>query len=148
MAKALIDYASMTGNTEECATVVYDKLLELGVEAELVEATSIDTEDLLDYDLIVAAPYTYGAGDLPDEMVDLYEELDDLDLTGKIYGVIGSGDTFYEDDYCKSVDDFDEKLASRGAVRGAESVKVDLAPEADDIARLEAFAVELAAKLN
>ncbi|MDR0199709.1 MAG: flavodoxin [Streptococcaceae bacterium] len=148
MTKVLVDYASMTGNTEECAQVVADKLENLGLDVEMVEATTIDSEDLLDYDLIVLAAYTYGAGDLPDEMVDLYEELDDLDLTGKVYGVVGSGDTFYEDDYCKSVDEFDEKLASRGATRGAESVKVDLSPEDDDIARLEAFASELAAKVS
>ena len=37
-------------------------------------------------------------------MMDFYEDLADLNLNGKIYGVVGSGDTFY-DEFCKAVDD-------------------------------------------
>lgn len=32
-------------------------------------------------------------------MIDFYEELAEVDLTGKIFGAFGSGDTFYEDKY-------------------------------------------------
>lgn len=147
MAKAKIVYASMTGNTEECANIVFDKLTDLGIEADIEEATGVEVEDLEAYELLVFAPYTYGAGDLPDEMVDLYDDLEGMDLTGKIYGVCGSGDTFYDDDYCKSVDDFDERLLMTGATKGAESVYVDLGPEAEDIKNLENFATELAGKV-
>ena len=56
---------------------------------------------------------------LPDEIVDFYEDLASLDLTGKIYGVVGSGDTFY-DEFCKAVDDFDRAFAATGAEKGAE----------------------------
>lgn len=147
MATAKVVYASMTGNTEACADAVADKLEELGLSVEIEECTSIDAEDLLNYDLIVIAPYTYGDGDLPDEMVDLYEDLADVDLTGKVYGVCGSGDTFY-DLFCKSVDDFDARLAMAGATKGSENVKVDLSPEEEDIAHLEKFATELASKVQ
>ena len=67
------------------------------------------------------------------------EDLQDLDLSGKIYGVVGSGDTFY-DYFCKSVDEFEEQFALTGAIKGADSVKVDLAAEDEDIDNLEAFA--------
>lgn len=60
------------------------------------------------------ATYTYGTdGDLPDEFMDFYEEMEDVDFTGKIAGVVGSGDTFYEY-YCKAVDDFEEQFKKFG----------------------------------
>lgn len=150
MALAKIVYASMTGNTEEIADIVASKLEELGVEVQVHECTTIETEDILDADLIVVASYTYsygGDGELPDEIVDFYADLANLDLTGKVYGVCGSGDTFY-DDFCSAVDDFDVMLGSRGATKGAENVKVDLAAEDKDIVNLEQFATDLVAKLD
>ena len=126
MTLAKIVFASMTGNTEEIADIVADKLREA--------------------DIVIVATYTYGDGELPDEMMDFYEDLSGLDLSGKVYGVVGSGDTFY-DEFCKAVDDFDAAFAATGAVKGAESVKVDLSAEDDDIARLEAFAEGLVNKV-
>lgn len=146
MALAKIVYASMTGNTEEIADIVANKLEELGVDVETNECTTVDADDFLDADLVIVATYTYGDGELPDEIVDFYEDLMQLDLTGKIYGVCGSGDTFY-DDFCKSVDEFDTAFAQAGAEKGAESVKVDLAAEDDDIINLEDFAQTLAEKV-
>ncbi|WEV44809.1 flavodoxin [Streptococcaceae bacterium ESL0687] len=147
MATAKIVYASMTGNTEEIADIVCEALENKGIEVEMDECTSVDAEDLLDFDINIVATYTYGDGELPDEIVDFYDDLKDLDLTGKIYGVVGSGDTFY-DEFCKSVDDFDSAFASTGATKGAENVKVDLAAEEDDIQALEKFADELVAKVG
>lgn len=147
MALAKIVYASMTGNTEEIADIVAKKLEELGHEVEVDECTTVDASDFEGADITVVATYTYGDGELPDEIVDFYEDLKDLDLSGKVYGVVGSGDTFY-DEFCKSVDDFDAAFAMTGASRGAESVKVDLAAEDEDIVRLEAFAERLSAKVD
>lgn len=147
MALAKIIYASMTGNTEEIADIVGQKLEELGHDVEVDECTTVDASDFEDADLAIVATYTYGDSDLPDEIVDLYEDLADLDLSGKIYGVVGSGDTFY-DYFCKAVDDFEEQFAQTGAEKGAESVKVDLAAEDEDIEKLEAFAEILSAKLG
>lgn len=147
MALAKIVYASMTGNTEEIADIVANKLTELGHTVELEECTSVDASDFEDADIAVVASYTYGDGDLPDEIVDFYEDLQDLDLTGKIFGVVGSGDTFY-DYFCKAVDEFETAFEKSGATKGAESVKVDLAAEDDDIEKLEAFAAGLAAALD
>lgn len=110
MTLAKIVYASMTGNTEEIADIVAEAFENLDVDVEIDECTQVDAEDFEDADICVVATYTYGEGDLPDEIVDFYEELQELDLNGKIFGVCGSGDTFY-DQYCKSVDDFDAAFA-------------------------------------
>lgn len=147
MALAKIVYASMTGNTEEIADIVANKLTELGHTVELEECTSVDASDFEDADIAVVATYTYGDGDLPDEIVDFYEDLQDLDLTGKIFGVVGSGDTFY-DYFCKAVDDFEAAFEKSGATKGADSVKVDLAAEDEDIEKLEAFAENLVSHLE
>ena len=143
MPKVMIVYASLTGNTEECAEILESAFEELGAEVELVESFSADPEDFLDMDIVIVGTYTYGTdADLPDEIVDFYEELEEVDLTGKIYGTFGSGDTFYEK-YCKSVDDFSDQFEKTGAIKGAESVKVDLDPEQPDIENLQAFAKAL-----
>lgn len=146
MALAKIVFASMTGNTEEIADIVADKLRDLGLDVDVDECTTVDASDFLEADIAIVATYTYGDGELPDEMMDFYEDLSSLDLSGKVYGVVGSGDTFY-DEFCKAVDDFDAAFAATGALKGAESVKVDLSAEDDDIARLEAFAEGLVNKV-
>lgn len=147
MALAKIVYASMTGNTEEIADIVAEKLRDLGHTVDVDECTTVDASDFEDADLAIVASYTYGDGDLPDEIVDFYEDLQDLDLSGKLFGVVGSGDTFY-DYFCKAVDDFEAAFASTGAEKGADSVKVDLSAEEEDIEKLEAFAETLSAKLG
>lgn len=143
MALAKIVYASMTGNTEEIADIVSEALENLDMEVEMNECTQVDADEFEDADICIVATYTYGDGELPDEIVDFFEDLQELDLSGKIFGVCGSGDTFY-DDFCKSVDDFEAVFSKTGATKGADSVKVDLAAEEDDIQNLEAFAKKLA----
>lgn len=147
MALAKVVYASMTGNTQEIAEIVADKLEDLGLDVDLDECTSVDADEFEDADLCIVATYTYGDGELPDEIVDFYEDLADVDLTDKIFGVVGSGDTFY-DYFCKAVDEFEAQFALTGATKGADSVKVDLAAEDEDIANLEAFAETISEKVN
>ncbi|MGO2083626.1 flavodoxin [Vagococcus sp.] len=142
MALAKIVYASLTGNTEEIADVVAESLENAGIDVEINECTQVDAADFEEADLCIIATYTYDDGSLPDEIIDFYEELLELDLSQKIYGVVGSGDKFY-DDYCKAVDVFDEAFLKIGAKKGTTSVKVELACEEEDIVNLENFATEL-----
>lgn len=146
MALVKIVYASMTGNNEEIADILGNKFEELGHTVEVDECTTVDANEFEDADVAIVASYTYGDGDLPDEIVDFYEDLADLDLSGKWYGVVGSGDTFY-DYFCKSVDDFEAQFALTGARKGADSVKIDLAADDDDIQNLERFAETISAQL-
>ena len=135
MALAKIVYASMTGNTEEIADIVAKKLEELGHTVDVDECTTVDAADFEDADICIVATYTYGDGELPDEIVDLYEDLADLDLSGKIFGVVGS------------VDEFENQFTFTGATKGADSVKVDLSAEDEDIENLEAFAEKVSEAL-
>lgn len=146
MATAKVVYASMTGNNEEIAEIVEEALESLNVDVETTEISQADPADFEDSDICIVCSYTYGDdGDLPDEAVDFYEDLKNIDLTGKVYGVCGSGDTFY-DDFCKVVDDFAAVFEQTGATKGSDVVKVDLSAEAEDIEHLEKFVSEIVAK--
>ena len=142
----MIVYASLTGNTEACTEIIEKALEDLGIDVETVDCMQADPEDFLDVDICLVGTYTYGNdANLPDEILDFYEELAEIDLTGKIFGTYGSGDTFYEK-FCKSVDDFTDQFKAIGAIEGAESVKVDLDPNDEDSEKLEFFAKSLVEK--
>lgn len=143
MASALVVFATITGNNEDVADIVTEALEELNVEVEETEITQADAEDFEDVDICVVCPYTYDEGALPEEGLDFYEDLQELDLSGKIFGVAGSGDTFYLDDFNVSVDKFAAAFEKAGAKCGAEKVKIDLDPDSDDIKTLNAFAADL-----
>lgn len=148
MPTARIVYASMTGNDEEIAGIVAEELEKYGYTVDTTEVSQAMAEDFQDADICVTATYTYSDGDegvLPDEAMDFYDDLKATDLTGKVFGCCGSGDHFY-DDFATSVDDFAKAFSETGATKGAENVKIDLAPEADDIKALEKFSADLVAK--
>ena len=146
MAKALVVYATITVNNEDVADIITDALEDQGVEVNEVEMTMADPSEFNDVDICVICPYTYDEGALPEEGLDFYEDLQEEDLTGKVYGVAGSGDTFYGDDFCVAVDKFGEALAKTGATKGAENIHVNLAPDEEDIKHLDEFAKQLLAK--
>lgn len=138
--QARIVYASMTGNTEQCMDIVEEALENLGVDVIVEESSFADPFDFEEDDICIVGTYTWGPdGNLPDEIIDFYEELEEVDLNGKVFGVFGSGDTFYEDKFCQSVLDFDSQFEKTGAIRGSESAKIELDPEEDDISKLEQF---------
>ncbi len=144
--KALVVYATITGNNEDVADIITDALEDLDVDVEKTEITRADPADFNDADICVICPYTYDEGALPEEGLDFYDDLQEEHLDGKVYGVAGSGDTFYGDDFCVAVDKFGEALAKAGASKGAENVHINLAPDEDDIKKLDAFAKQLVEK--
>lgn len=139
MTKVKIVYASITGNDEDIAYVLTEKFEDLGCDVEMSEVSQTDAADFETTDVCVIASYTYDQGIVPDEALDFYEDMQDLDLSNKVYGVCGSGDTFYED-FCRAVDEFAQAFEKVGATKGAESVKVELDPEQEDIDHLDKFA--------
>lgn len=149
MARVMIVYASLTGNTRMGAKILEETFEDFGAEVEVIESYDADPFDFEEVDICVVGTYTYGTdADLPDEIVDFYEELEDVDLSGKLYGVFGSGDTFYGDKYCLCVDDFEEQFEKTGASKGTESVKYNLDPDDEATDSLKKFAEELVEKVE
>ena len=118
------------------------------MDVEETEISQTEAEELTDTDLIVICPYTYDEGNLPEEGMDFFEDLGDLDLTGKVFGVAGSGDVFYEEFYNLAVDKFAKKLLATGATQGAENVKINLDPDENDIKTLDQFSQKLFDAVN
>ena len=143
MLTANIVYATMTGNNEEIADIVCDSLRKQCVQVNEMEISQTDVNDFKDADILVVCAYTYDEGALPEEGIDFYEDLHETDLSGKIYGVAGSGDKFYGEYYNTTVDHFDDAFKQAGATSGAEKVKIDLEPYEEDIEKLDQFAHDL-----
>lgn len=150
MIKVRVMFATITGNNEAVANLIIDDLnaaptdIDLKKEQiELVDAKTIAKDNV---DLLILVPYTFDLGSIPDEALDFYEDLADTDLTGIVFGVAGSGDDFYGDDYCIAVDTFETRLLETGASKGADSVKINLYPDAADAEYLQTFTQNLLAK--
>lgn len=149
MPTAKVVFATITGNNEDCADIITEALEDLGVEVDETEISQTDAAELKDYDINVIVPYTYDEGALPEEGLDFYDDLADHDLSGKIYGVAGSGDTFYEEFYCVAVDKFSEALTKANATKGTADLKINLAPESqEDLDHLDQFAQDLVDAYN
>jgi len=142
MTKVKIVYASITGNDEDMAYVLTERFEDLGCEVEMSEVSQTDAADFEDTDICVIASYTYDQGIVPDVALDFFDDMHDLDLSGKIYGTCGSGDRFYED-FCRAVDEFAKAFEEVGATKGSDSVRVELSPEQADIDHLDHFAEEI-----
>ncbi|MDD1388052.1 flavodoxin [Pediococcus pentosaceus] len=149
MPTAKVVFATITGNNEDCADIITEALEDLGVEVDETEISQTDAAELKDYDINVIVPYTYDEGALPEEGMDFFDDLAELDLSDKIFGVAGSGDTFYAEYYCLAVDKFSEAMTKAHAIQGAENLKINLAPESqEDLDRLDNFASSLVDKFN
>lgn len=144
MIQVLILYASSTGNTEEIADLLKKHLdpKVYKVALENIELGDMDPQHLLQYDGILFGTYTYDDGDLPFETELFCDTLRTVDLTGKVVGVFGSGDTAY-DQFCAAVDlmKADFKLQNARVIQ--HSVKVDLSPdEEEDLQSIKKLAEE------
>ena len=72
-------YASLTGNTEMLSDLMIEKFEEeKGLEIEKLFIEDMEDFDFLDdADAFIIASYTYGEGELPEEMEEFFEALAD-----------------------------------------------------------------------
>ena len=72
-------YASLTGNTEMLSDLMIEKFEEeKGLEIEKLFIEDMEDFDFLDdADAFIVATYTYGEGELPEEMEEFFEALAD-----------------------------------------------------------------------
>ncbi|WP_220751088.1 flavodoxin [Apilactobacillus xinyiensis] len=143
MIKAHVVFATITGNNEDVADIITEGLEDLDVEVTQTEMSQTDASELKSADICVICAYTYDEGSLPEEGLDFFEDLENLDLNGKVFGVAGSGDVYYQEFYNLAVDKFTDQLTKTGAKKGANSLKINLAPEEADIEKLDEFSNQL-----
>ncbi|MDA1475738.1 flavodoxin [Bacillus changyiensis] len=143
--KVLLVYATMSGNTEAMADLIEKGLLKQEVIVDRHEAMDIDADLFNEYQWILLGAYTWGDGDLPDEMLDLYEDMDDLNFNDKKFAVFGSGDTSYEH-FCGAVDILEEKIKQLGGEIVLPAVKIEMNPENEEENLLIEFGEKFAEK--
>jgi len=131
MSKIIMVLASMTGNTQEMADFIAEGVREEGVELEVKEVLDANALELESYGGILLGAYTWGDGELPDEFLDFYDDMDSLNLRGKKAAVFGSCDSAYEH-YGAAVDILIDKLKGLGADIVQEGLKVELAPSSNE----------------
>lgn len=143
MGKVLLLYASMTGNTELIAEIIADVVESKGYEivTKTFELDPIDVEELLDYDGVLVGTYSWDDGELPYEVEDFHEELDDVEIPGKVVGVFGSGDMFY-DTFGGAANLMGDRFEEKQANLVPERLIVDLDPDKEDVIRCQKFAEE------
>lgn len=121
--KAIILYATYSGNTEEIADIIDRDLQKVGVSVERYDIFQ-ETKDFhfLAYDLVFLGSFTWDYGSVPDEMVDF---LSRVKLDHPQVAVFGSGDTQFGGDllYCRAVDILCEKFSSKW-----EGLKIEQSP--------------------
>jgi len=139
MKEILLAYASMSGNTEAIADLIEEELVKHGLHVKRAEVYDIDASDLVSAESIIFGAYTWGDGELPDDFLDLYDEMDDIDLSQKQMAVFGSGDSSY-DVFCGAVDLIEEKIKRRNGNIAVPGLKIELSPFGEDLEKCKIFA--------
>ena len=116
---------TMTGNAELVASAVRDVLAGAGHAAEILPMDSLRPDVFSREGIFLICTSTYGQGDVPDNARDFYEALqsEKPDLGHLRYGVIGLGDSTYQDTYNNGGKLFDTLLAGLGATRIGERME-------------------------
>ena len=127
MQACLMVYASMTGNTEELAEWIAEGIRKAGGSVDVKDILEADVTDLHKYDGILLGAYTWGDGELPDEFLSFYDEMDLINIAGKKAAAFGSCDSSYEH-RGGAVDLLIAKLKELGADVVQDGLKIDLAP--------------------
>ena len=132
--KALILYASQTGNAQEIAESLQQSLESKGYKTQIESTLDIKLARLKDYSLILVIAATHGEGEPPDDAIDFYEAIFSKkapNLNGVKHAVLGLGDSSYEF-FCQTAIDFDSALLKLGSepLIERQDCDVDYQPEA------------------
>jgi len=107
--KIAIVYSSKTGNTEELAQRIFHLFLKKNVMVSLFRIEQFRVRDLSQFAAIVIGTYTWGNGEIPQEMMELYRAFETQNVKKVLTAVIGTGDSGYPK-FCGAVDEFKDML--------------------------------------
>ncbi|WP_071394136.1 flavodoxin [Bacillus tuaregi] len=142
--KTIVVYTSMTGTTERMAQVITDELTKAGDQVTMKDVFEADAWELTSYERILLGCYTWGDGELADEILDFHDQLENIDLTGKYAAAFGPGSSSY-DQFARAVDILDETLSRKGCEIITKGLKVDT--WSDDEEKIKADCVNFAQKI-
>lgn len=140
--KIAIVYSSVTGNTEELVMMVASCFRSFPVATQIYRVEDFPSSRLNEFDGLVIGTYTWGKGEIPTEMMDLYWLIESQEVRDLSTAVVGTGDSFYPS-FCGAVDEFRDMLYVHTSL--VATLKVELQPRLKDYNRCEIL-VELMMK--
>lgn len=126
-----IVYSSMSGNTEEVATLIDTTHRRRGDNVKRFEADRIghkEAQSLSSYDLVYFGSYTWADGVLPEEMKDTFRLiLKELNVPIRQAALFGTGDKMFVH-FCRAVDEMAYHLSKYGIPLAGELLKIEQSP--------------------
>ncbi|MEA5507916.1 flavodoxin FldA [Halotia wernerae UHCC 0503] len=114
MSKIGLFFGTQTGNTQTEAEIIQK---EFGGESivKLQEIYQAETSDFDEYENIIIGCPTWNIGELQSDWEDFYNELDNIDFSGKKVAYYGAGDQVgYPDTFQDAMGILEEKISERG----------------------------------
>ncbi|MGE4802143.1 FMN-binding protein MioC [Yersinia hibernica] len=125
MADITLISGSTLGSAEYVAEHLAEKLEEAGFSTETLHGPELDELTLDGMWLIITS--THGAGDLPDNLQPLLEQIEEQkpNLSQVRFGAVGLGSSEY-DTFCGAVRKLDQQLITQGAMRVGDILEIDV----------------------
>ena len=115
MAKIGLFYGSSTGNTETAAETIQSAFGGEDV-VTLHEISDAQDSDFADYQYLIIGCPTWNIGELQSDWEGYFDELDNIDFSGKKVAYFGLGDQVgYADNFQDAMGILEEKISSLGA---------------------------------
>ncbi|MGN7296836.1 flavodoxin domain-containing protein [Ferdinandcohnia sp. SAFN-114] len=143
--KVAIVYTSITGNTEEAGGIINHYMRRYTSECFIYSVEQFPFYELESFDVVIIGTYTWGDGDIPLEMIQLYRAFENNHTKGIVTGVFGTGDQCYPN-FCGAVDKFRDMLYVHSNL--AATLKIELMPQQMDEHRFERFAQVVTDRVN
>lgn len=114
MAKIGLFFGTQTGNTETIAEAIQAELGGNSV-VDLHDVANAEVDDLKEYEYLIIGCPTWNIGELQSDWDGLYQDLDQIDFTGKKIAYFGVGDQIgYSDNFQDAMGILEEKISSLG----------------------------------
>lgn len=125
MADITLISGSTLGSAEYVAEHLAEKLEEAGFTTEMLHGPELNELTLSGRWLVVSS--THGAGDLPDNLQPLLEQIEEQrpDLSQVEFGAVGLGSSEY-DTFCGAIQRINDLLIACGAKRIGDRLEIDV----------------------
>ncbi|EMF0717326.1 FMN-binding protein MioC [Citrobacter sp. Marseille-Q6884] len=125
MADITLISGSTLGGAEYVAEHLAEKLEDAGFSTETLHGPQVEELSTSGIWLVISS--THGAGDIPDNLLPFYKDLQSqkTDLSQVRFGAIGIGSREY-DTFCGAIDKLQAELTSSGAKQIGETLRINV----------------------